>query len=347
MRNSQVIAFLDILRGPAALLVVWSHWIGFAPSRLGFTPTALSQARAWINYPLGIIQDFGWLGVCLFFLISGFIITHVAQRESRKEFLIKRVFRIYPLLALAVLLAILLQPEAWNTVSVSTVASNAFLLNYFFYPQITFVQVAWTLAVEVLFYALLLSLYPFRGRADLLVTLELAFVLGIIALSPSLGHSFFLLAAAVAYLPYLIVGQLFYFGLYTKRLHPVHFLLFLAGCLFVLVVGLREIHTGFLSLHNSYLISFGWAVILFLIGLLLNAHLFVPRFFSYLAYSSYTIYLLHDTVGDIVLKHFFPSLGYSKALLMTAVITGSAIFLVYRWYERPMLRLGHKLASRI
>ena len=38
--------------------------------------------------PLGIIQDFGWFGVALFFLISGFIISDRAAAESTRTFVI-------------------------------------------------------------------------------------------------------------------------------------------------------------------------------------------------------------------------------------------------------------------
>lgn len=41
------------------------------------------------------ICDGGAVGVVVFFLSSGYIITHVLQVESSTEFLIKRFFRIY------------------------------------------------------------------------------------------------------------------------------------------------------------------------------------------------------------------------------------------------------------
>lgn len=345
MRKGEVIAFLDILRGPAALMVVWVHWMAQFPEKHGFTPVPTQIVRTWITEPLGIIQDFGWLGVCLFFLISGFIITHVAQRESRREFLIKRVFRIYPLLTLAVLLALLFSPSLRSLASLKTIALNVSLLNYFFYPQIIFVKVAWTLVIEVLFYVLMLGLYALRRRPEHLVSLELFFVLAVITLAHSWGTSFFLLAAAVAYLPYLIVGQLFYFGLYAKKLQLISFSVLLIAALGITLYGLQKIHTQFLPVENSYISSFGWAVVIFLLGLLFNSRLSAPSLFKYLAYMSYTIYLLHGIVGDAALHYFFPIVGYTRALILTSFITGGAVFLVYHFYEKPILRFGHKIAG--
>jgi len=99
--------FISILRAVAALLVVWDHLAGFGTDQNKVNWEPLNLMRSYINTPLGIIQDFGFLGVVLFFVISGFIITHVAQRESRLEFAIKRVFRIYPPFILSIIIIVL------------------------------------------------------------------------------------------------------------------------------------------------------------------------------------------------------------------------------------------------
>lgn len=39
----------------------------------------------------------------VFFLVSGYVITHVLQTEQSLEFLVKRIFRIFPLYIFAVL----------------------------------------------------------------------------------------------------------------------------------------------------------------------------------------------------------------------------------------------------
>ncbi len=83
---------LDGLRGLAILLVVVYHNFGF------------------INYFF-----FGWLGVDLFFVLSGFLITDILLRSrDRKEglshFYIRRVLRIFPLYYLALLLFLVILP---------------------------------------------------------------------------------------------------------------------------------------------------------------------------------------------------------------------------------------------
>ncbi len=80
---------LDFLRSFAIIFVVYSHYTG----DLSFLPTWLLK-----------IQNLGWTGVDLFFVISGFLISSqwfsaLKSKEVKKEFkifFIKRAFRILP-----------------------------------------------------------------------------------------------------------------------------------------------------------------------------------------------------------------------------------------------------------
>ena len=78
---------LDGLRGIAILLVVIYHNFGF-----------ISQS------------NFGWLGVDLFFVLSGFLITDILLRTIGKpgflrEFYMRRVLRIFPLYYLSLVIS--------------------------------------------------------------------------------------------------------------------------------------------------------------------------------------------------------------------------------------------------
>ena len=76
------LAFLDMLRGIAALSVVLAHII-----------TTVAPAAN----PIQVI-DFGRFGVQVFFLCSGFIIPVSLQNsQSLKRFWLRRFFRLYPL----------------------------------------------------------------------------------------------------------------------------------------------------------------------------------------------------------------------------------------------------------
>jgi peptidoglycan/LPS O-acetylase OafA/YrhL len=83
------LAWLDVLRGLAALAVVFNHFGYFVPTQLK------GPVNQWI--------DPGAYGVFVFFLISGYIVPASLERKgSVRTFWVSRIFRLYPLYLLAV-----------------------------------------------------------------------------------------------------------------------------------------------------------------------------------------------------------------------------------------------------
>lgn len=79
---------LDLLRLLAVAAVVLYHF-GFN----GLT----SNGTTYVALPrLGPVAQYGYLGVQLFFVVSGFVIAFSAQGRTASEFFIARVARIYP-----------------------------------------------------------------------------------------------------------------------------------------------------------------------------------------------------------------------------------------------------------
>ena len=79
---------IDILRIFAAFLVVFYHYLfrGHAADSMMST-----------NFPFGELLKYGYLGVDLFFIISGFVITKSIENRSLKQFIIARFIRLYPI----------------------------------------------------------------------------------------------------------------------------------------------------------------------------------------------------------------------------------------------------------
>jgi peptidoglycan/LPS O-acetylase OafA/YrhL len=104
---------LDALRGLAALVVFIHHCVLMTPR-----PSAIVEALS--NTPVGVLWD-GPAAVLLFFVLSGFVLN-LRYAESRKypggwwkEFLIKRVLRIYPAYMFVIALAICLRHSVGST----------------------------------------------------------------------------------------------------------------------------------------------------------------------------------------------------------------------------------------
>jgi len=141
MNAEQRIPSLDGCRAIAILLVVYYH--------LQFSPTG--------DFPR--MTNWGILGVFVFFVISGFLITSLLLKErelwgsiSLKFFYLRRVFRIFPALALSLIGIKLLSNFGLAVVSNrALVFSFSFLRNYHPGPY-RILHHLWSLSVEEQFY---------------------------------------------------------------------------------------------------------------------------------------------------------------------------------------------------
>src|SRR5689334_15104148 len=92
---------------------------------------------------------YGAAGVDLFFVISGFIMAHVAQERSPGQFLRDRLWRIYPLWWIAVLPWLFMVPRG-PTFIVSSLSLWPIYAGGYYVPVL---KVGWTLSFELMFYA--------------------------------------------------------------------------------------------------------------------------------------------------------------------------------------------------
>lgn len=342
--------FIDLLRGPAALLVLYSHYVGVYLASHHQT----YWLKEWVNTlfvrPLVIVDQFGQLGVMVFFLISGFIITHVARSENVLRFGIRRVFRIYPGYWLIAIIVIVFGISgagfklAWlgNWADVARIVT---ITNYLHAPQHLVLGVGWTLQIEVMYYAMIACAMPLIRRAPFwAMVVELAFVFVVIANAHSFGDDWYLFAANVAYLPYLLIGQAIYFywagGLKGRWA-------FLLGwmCYFAAVFGVYRILTTFLEPTQSRILCLVLALGIFVwalnyghrIGLMR-----VPKFFSDI---SYALYLIHGPLGFVLLAKLHPLIGYGNAAAIATVASIAAAAAIHYVAERPCIRLGRRLSD--
>jgi peptidoglycan/LPS O-acetylase OafA/YrhL len=156
---------LDSLRAVAIVLVLLRHWAVAAHDSFGHVPGG----------PLATLAMNGWLGVDLFFVLSGFLIaTHFAgpqaarfDRHSILTFYRRRAFRTLPLYWGVILIA-WLAAALWGWGS--GFSSSAFSIHFLFlqdYLGSDVLITLWSLAVEEKFYLcapLLLGVLMLAGR---------------------------------------------------------------------------------------------------------------------------------------------------------------------------------------
>lgn len=155
--------WLDLLRFLAALAVMLfhlAHWSWVAPDG---TPGSILQGR--VQFPeLTYLSWWGWVGVEIFFVISGYVIAFSAAKATAMTFARSRFLRLFPgalvcatiTLAVAVLIG-------WRPL-------QSLIMQYFksitFWPFGGWIDgVYWTLGVELTFYGIVWLLLVFRRLA--------------------------------------------------------------------------------------------------------------------------------------------------------------------------------------
>lgn len=347
--NSDSYNNIVLLRGIASFLVVYDHlfaqagiiWFGKV-----FFPTDI--IRKYITVPAGIIQDFGWFGVVLFFLISGFLITHVSLRESQLEFIIRRIFRIYPPLIVAILIAILATwVQGGQLFKLSEYLISFTLFNYWIPPQKIPLGVAWTLIIEILFYLMIFLVVPIlKKKPWAAILVEFTLVTVVLATCRIFGTAYFLFSASFSYLPYLIAGQLIYL-LHARKISFNTFGLYTLINYILIYSEIRSLYPQFLTAENSYLISFLYAYVVFFITLLLRGHIFPSRLNRFASDSSYSIYLYHGTIGFLLIDRISRITKNGFVIIPVVVLCYLAAYLSYRFVEIPSIRFGKKLSTKI
>ncbi len=337
------IPFIHLLRAIAVSMVIYDHLIGSYIETKKWTWLPKTWLDTYVLAPFGIIQSFGFMGVALFFLVSGYIITHVASAESKLEFFIKRVFRIYPPLIVSVLVCLLC--GKWigvATPSLPDVFLNFTLLNFLHIPQVVIQGVAWSLVIEVEFYLItLLFLDALKRWPVLHVILQSLLVGASIFYCRAFGDNFFLFCAGFAYVPYLIIGQLAYYR-QRQRMSLACFILLLILQFGLIQWGIRTIHTQFLPVGNSYLINFSFALGIFAVLAMSNMKA-IEGFPKRVAEMSYSLYLLHGSIGIGVLNILTQHFSFLPSLAIALAATLLAAYLSFRFIEKPSQKLARRL----
>ncbi|MEO7166210.1 MAG: acyltransferase [Chthoniobacterales bacterium] len=311
-------ATLDVLRGLASLAVCWFH---LTNGNVHFLPDGLLKASG----------AYGWLGVDVFFVISGFIIPFALSRADYHVgdypiFLLKRVLRLDPpyLVAIGVIIGLGylssatpgFQGQKFN-VSLPQLLSHLGYANAFLHYQ-WLSPVFWTLAIEVQYYLLVGLFFPlladrnrWRVSALMLPALILPFL---IPQRYYIFHWLFLFMMGIATFRF------------RRELISLRSYLVILGLLAACTVATDDIPVAATAMVTACIIAFTqWSK--------------APAVLLFLGHISYSLYLLHVPVGGRVINLGL-RLGsnmFVKALVLSIALAASiaAAWALHRWVELP------------
>lgn len=165
-RPSDHVAEIDGIRALSIIFVVMAHLVLY----LQFFYPPIQHFAATLPRPLRFIENGGFLGVCVFFVISGYLISTILFTEYHKtnqlrlgHFYYRRFLRLMPVYWVCLITgAVAGFPNAQNA------WANVLYVNNFLSFDHTFLGWTWSLAVEEQFYFLFpLALLVFFSRKSL------------------------------------------------------------------------------------------------------------------------------------------------------------------------------------
>lgn len=272
-------------------------------------------------------------------MISGYIILHVINYENPIEFLIKRFFRIYPLLIFAIILqAILLYSIDKQPFNYTNLLLQMSLLGDFFNTPYSLSGVEWTLRVEIIFYAFmaLVSFLKIQNKGYILILLFIAFTIFLKKVAPFPNELF--IGYFTIYFPFLFLGSVIY--LFEKKK-----INFIAMAIFVIFIFenyfsmINEFQKGWLA-SNFAIVGF---IIFILIWLLRNSinNIKINSYIILISSLTYSVYLFHNYLWGYI--GLFFNTGNKLLIFLILLIF---CFIVTKLIENPMNKVGKIVANK-
>ncbi len=373
VQGRQYVASLTGLRGIAALFVFVFHYGYFNPGiRLDLSIPVIGKA---LQFPLG----FGFGGVDLFFVLSGFLLslpfaratlTGTAQQPLRRYYK-RRLLRVFPAYyaQLAIILLVGSWFITWQPLDVAGLLAHLFMFfNIGWDPVRPMVGLWWTLPVELSFYLLLPFIATFMRPARWVVFLVAGILLGMLyrlwcadhfAAAPE-GAVFLAASHLPGSLPLFLLGAsaallVQWLDLYTSK-RPSAWIL---DGLFLAAAGLTWLWFWQIVLpYGDYYWSGHWSMVIaplalglplsmMVISLYLGSRigrlLFANPLVYFLGLISYSLYLWHFVVlqqAGLLFGGAFAGLHGLPKFLFSLSLVVLVASVSYVLFERPFFRLG-------
>jgi peptidoglycan/LPS O-acetylase OafA/YrhL len=342
---------LEALRGLAAASVLIFHIL---QSQAGLNPS-LADQLGWGNAIFCFISQtifHGGAAVILFFVLSGFVmgvnvdVTRPPSPRMYARFLVRRFFRLYPVIVISVVVALLVAYAARKTTYDFSDIARFLILR-----DVSFNGPLWSVRIEIVvscFY--LIALFAVRNVSDGIKILMLIYL--IVAYWLGLRYSGY----SIAFLLGLLIPSL---GKATIETLGPRLATLLLPVVFVGLYASAPIAVDLLRLVNGPLLilmqSFGafYLVAYTMYGLPAWSTPLDHPVAHYFGRISYCLYALHYpivvAIGDWVGNHLdgIPLIARTFAVFVAAApITIALAHACMHFVERPFIDLGRRLAGQ-
>ncbi len=328
--KSKRILELDALRGLAAIAVLLFHFTYrfqelYSPSQLPPFPFRL-----------------GYLGVQLFFIVSGFVIFMTVDRtETPLDFVVSRFSRLYPTFWVGVIVTTLVVAMTGLPGAERTPFEIAVNLTMFHeFVGVTAVDgVYWTLTQELMFYGLVLFVFS-TGLMQYWLPLAFAW-LGLQAVANLSMHIFGAFPWKIRYFMmteycHLFVAGIAFYQIFQRKASRWVYGLLALSCLNHFLLEVKDLPAS--RLEEGLIVVMFFGLILAIVHG--RAQFLAAKPLVWLGSISYALYLVHQFLGYSILWTF-DNKGWplSLAVLISIALSVSLAALITRYVERPAISL--------
>jgi peptidoglycan/LPS O-acetylase OafA/YrhL len=323
---------LDSLRGIAAFGVMLFHY-SFDYYNYNRLPNNVNTGHFAFKY--------GYLGVHLFFMISGFVIFMTLEKtKTIKDFIVSRFSRLFPTYWVAISVTLILTwiiaaPFHIGAYTFSQILVNYTMLQSFF--RIQHIDISyWTLAVELKFYILLGLVFQFKWLKNIFwICLVWLFASAFVAVVKFPFVEAFKFLFILSHAPLFIAG----IGFYTLKIAPdkqqvlkSHILILASLAVEMLILyQIRYISVVYYCVFMFFVVFY-----LFVYGKL---KFLQNRILLFLGAISYPFYLLHQNIGFAIIYRL--KMVIDNDLFYIPVTITIVIFLAWlisKYVEKPALK---------
>lgn len=319
------IDILDYARFFAALSVMVFHY-----SYIGIKYGAMGP----ITF-LGTVTEvgkYGYLGVELFFIISGFVIFTSSKERTASQFLVARALRLYPAFIFCVLLTALtvsLFGAPKNHATLRQIVANFSMLAPAFGEKHLDASY-WTLGVELKFYIMvfLIILFGFSKHLE-----KFFMAWGTVILTASIVN-LDVFPSLSGYCSYFCAGALFAMRM-EKKNWPINVLL--AACFYYSLrfscINSPQINE--LQPISSEIIAATICIFYILFWIISSGTLSELKlpFAKELGIVTYPLYLVHQSIGYVIISHFATNNNKTIVITITIITMVIVAFLVHHLAE--------------
>ncbi|OPC34844.1 acyltransferase family protein [Elizabethkingia miricola] len=328
------LSYLNSTRGIAILMVILVH------------VSTLYNGQVVGSF-LKIFFYYGQMGVQLFFVASAYTLclsfdNRKVEKNNLINFYIRRYFRIFPIYYLGIVIYFILNFYIKNIDNYSTwnVLANIFLIHGIVPSAIDIVPGGWSIGTEMLFYLIFPFIYKFLYSGYLIyksIILILTCYIIVYCIPENIVNNTFWYFNIIVQLPVFIVGMVYYKLNYLIKLST--------GILIFLIFTLVTLYFW----QNHFIVLIPLTVAISFCGLIkiLEKTIINNIIFQKIGIVSYSIYIIHWIFPFYILSKTDSLPMLFIYFILTAVISYLIARVFEKIIEKPFIRLGQKVITKM